>query len=126
MNPYKSVGLALLLGLVSQASTAGIVGNVDAGKASFNKCASCHQVGPSARGGFGPQLNAIIGRPAGSTKDYNYSAAMKNSGLVWSEKNLAAFLKSPGNVVPGTKMRFWGISDEQQIANLLAYLQTFR
>ena len=123
MTPYKLVVLMLALGTISQACA---VGNAEAGKTAFNKCASCHQLGPSARGSFGPQLNAIVGRPAGSTNDYAYSAAMKNAGIVWSEKNLTAFLKSPGDVVPGTKMRFWGISNEQQIADLLAYLQTFR
>lgn len=123
MNPHKLVGLMLVFATTTQAYA---VGNAEAGKTAFNKCISCHQVGPSARGGFGPQLNAIVGRPAGSTSDYAYSPAMKNAGIVWSEKNLSAFLKSPGNVVPGTKMRFWGISDDGQIANLLAYLQTFR
>ena len=123
MNPCKLVALILAFGAVSQA---GAVGNALAGKTAFNKCASCHQLGPSARGGFGPQLNAIVGRMAGSTNDYAYSAAMKNARIIWSEKTLAAFLKSPGNVVPGTKMRFWGISDEQQIADLLTYLQTFQ
>lgn len=99
-------------------------GDVAAGKAAFNKCASCHQVGPTARTGFGPQLTAIIGRPAAAAKDYTYSDAMKKSGIVWSEKTLTAFLKSPSDTVPGTKMRFWGISDEQQIADLLAYLRS--
>lgn len=49
---------------------------------------------------------------------------MKNSGIVWSEKKLADFLHGPSDVVPGTSMRFWGLSNEQQIANLLAYLRT--
>ncbi|MFZ6772750.1 c-type cytochrome [Undibacterium sp. SXout7W] len=105
---------------------AGVVGNADTGQIAFRKCASCHQTGPSARGGFGPQLNGIIGRVAGSTTDYSYSTEMKNSRIIWTEKNLAAFLKSPSDVVPGTKMRFYGISDEQQIANLLAYLRGVR
>jgi cytochrome c len=83
-------------------------------------------VGPSAHGGFGPQLNGVIGRPAASTRDFKYSTAMAKSRIVWTEKNLAAFLRSPSDVVPGTKMRFWGISDEQQIADLLAYLRTFK
>ena len=100
-------------------------GDINAGKAVFNLCASCHQVGSSARAGFGPQLNGIIGRPAASTTDYNYSPAMKRSGIVWSEKTLSAFLKSPSDTVPGTKMRFWGIGDEKKIADLLAYLRTF-
>ena len=96
-----------------------------AGAAAFRKCASCHQVGPSARGGFGPHLNGVIGRRAGSTPDYKYSDAMKRANLVWNEKTLAAFLHDPSAVVPGTKMRFWGIRDERQIANLLAYLRQY-
>nr|WP_050480002.1 cytochrome c family protein [Herbaspirillum rhizosphaerae] len=100
-------------------------GDAVAGKAAFAKCASCHQIGPSARAGFGPQLNGIVGRPAGSTGDYRYSAAMQNSHIVWTEDKLRAFMKSPGDVVPGTKMRFWGIGDEQQLSNLVAYLKTF-
>lgn len=107
----------------SQAADAKPSGNAVAGKAAFNKCASCHQVGPSARGGFGPQLNGIVGRRAAAT-DYAYSAAMKKSNIVWNEAALAAFLKAPGDVVPDTKMRFWGIGNEQQLADLLAYLRT--
>lgn len=114
----------LLAGAASGPAMA--AGDVEAGKAAFRKCASCHQVGPSARGGFGPQLNGIVGRPAASTTDYKYSDAMKQSRIVWDDKTLAAFLHGPSDVVPGTRMRFWGISDEQQIANLLAYLRTLR
>lgn len=101
--------------------------DIEAGKSLFMaRCASCHAVGPSARGVFAPQLNGIVGRRAASTTDFKYSPAMKNSGIVWSEKNLTAFLHAPGDVVPGTSMRFWGIGDEQKIANLLAYLRTFK
>lgn len=107
------------------ASAAKPTGDIAAGKAGFAKCASCHQVGPSARAGFGPQLNGIVGRAAAASKDYRYSAALQNSRIVWTEDKLRAFLKSPGDVVPGTKMRFWGISNEQDLSNLLAYLKTF-
>lgn len=101
-------------------------GHARAGKAVFDsRCASCHSVGPSARGGFGPQLNGIFGRKAGTTGDYAYSAAMKNSQIVWTDGTLRQFLASPGDVVPGTKMRLWGIR-EKQIDDLLAYLRTFR
>ncbi|MGV7206436.1 c-type cytochrome [Oxalobacteraceae bacterium A2-2] len=117
----------LLAALFHGAATAAPApaGDPVAGKAAFYKCASCHQVGASARGGFGPQLNGIIGRPAAITRDFQYSTALKNSRLVWNEANLAAFLRGPSDLVPGTKMRFWGISDERQIANLLAYMRTF-
>jgi len=101
-------------------------GNAKAGEAAFRKCASCHQIGPYARGGFGPQLTGVIGRKAAGTGDFKYSDAMKKSGIVWSEPALAAFLRAPGDVVPGTSMRFWGIGDDQQIADLLAYMRYYK
>ena len=115
----------VVLGL-ALAAPAYAAGDAAAGRAAFNKCASCHQVGPNAKSGFGPHLTAIIGRPAAAAKDYNYSDAMKKSGLVWNEKNLTAFIKSPSDTVPGTKMRFWGISNEKQIADMLAYLRSMQ
>ncbi|MBV6322236.1 c-type cytochrome [Duganella violaceipulchra] len=114
--------LAVLL-VAGQVSAAG---DARVGEALFKRCASCHQVGPYAQGGFGPQLNGIIGRRAASTKDYKYSEAMKKSGLVWDEKTLAAYLCAPHDVVPGTSMRFWGIKDEQQVADLLSYMRSLR
>lgn len=101
--------------------------DVQAGKQVFDtRCASCHSVGPSARARFGPQLNAVIGRRAGITADYRYSPAMISSGVVWTADRLRAFIKSPDKVVPGTRMRFWGIGNDRQIDDLLAYLQTYR
>ncbi|MDK3025371.1 cytochrome c family protein [Cupriavidus taiwanensis] len=101
--------------------------DLQAGKALFaTRCASCHHVGRNARAGFGPQLNGIFGRAAGSTPDFQYSEAMRTSKVVWSHDTLRAFIHSPGKVVPGTKMRFWGLSDDKQISDLLAYLQTFK
>ena len=100
-------------------------GPVD-GAAVFKPCASCHQIGPNARGGFGPQLNGLFGRRAGSTPDFAYSGAMKASGIVWDERTLSAFLGDPDKTVPGTKMRFWGIHVDRDLAALLAYLRTFQ
>lgn len=98
-------------------------GDAVRGKLLFKPCASCHQIGPYASAGYGPQLNGIIGRKAAATADFKYSEAMRKSGIVWNEQNLAAFMRAPEEVVPGTKMRFWGIKDAQQIADLLAYLR---
>lgn len=95
-----------------------------AGRAAFKRCANCHQVGPTARSNFGPQLNGIVGRRAGSAPDFAYSPAMKRAGFVWTEQKLAAFLRDPDAVVPGNKMRFWGIGNERQVADLVAYLRS--
>lgn len=113
--------------LTPLAAAAMAAGDVAAGKTLFAaRCASCHAVGPMATSGFGPQLNHIFNRRAGSLPDYDYSTAMKQSGIVWDDKTLATFIASPGNTVPGTKMRFWGIGNERKVADLLAYLHTFK
>ncbi|RZL40115.1 MAG: c-type cytochrome [Rubrivivax sp.] len=102
---------------------AAAAGDAAAGRKVFSACANCHAVGPGARHGFGPQLNALVGRKAGASPGYAYSSGMKASGLVWNEATLAAFLRDPAATVPGTKMRFWGLGmNERKVADLLAYL----
>ncbi len=129
MLPMKNTALltlALILnaGLLSTPALA--AGDAEAGGKIFPRlCGGCHQVGESARPGFGPQLNGIIGRPAGTSANYVYSDAMKNSGITWNRETVTAYLKDPKGVVPGTRMIFWGLSDEEKIDNLLAYLQSF-
>ena len=118
--------LAMALATMLQLSAARAAGDAVAGKAVFSRCASCHQVGPSARGAFGPQLNGIVGRRAAATGDFKYSPALKASGIVWTEDALRAFVKAPRRAVPGTSMRFFGLGDDQKITDLLAYLQSFR
>lgn len=117
--------LPLVLLLLASAPLAAAAADLANGQRLFAlRCASCHAVGPSARAGFGPQLNAVFGRRAGSTPDFRYSPAMVKSGIVWSDKTLAAFIDSPSGLVPGTKMRFWGMSDTKQVSDLLAYLRS--
>ena len=115
--------LALLL-VASFPLAAGAADLANGQRLFATRCASCHAVGPSARAGFGPQLNGVLGRRAGCTPDFRYSPAMLKSGIVWNDKTLAAFLDSPGDLVPGTKMRFWGMSDPKQVGDLLGYLRS--
>ena len=129
MLPMKNTALltlALILNAGLFSTPAQAAGDAEAGGKIFPRlCGGCHQVGESARPGFGPQLNGIIGRPAGTSANYVYSDAMKNSGVTWNRETLTAYLKDPKGVVPGTRMIFWGLSDEEKIDNLLAYLQSF-
>ena len=127
MKNTASLSLALILTAGLLSTTANAAGDPEAGAKIFPRlCGGCHQVGESARPGFGPQLNGIIGRPAGTSANYVYSEAMKNSGLTWNRETLIAYLKDPKGVVPGTRMIFWGLSDKEKVENLLAYLQSFQ
>ncbi|WP_229487583.1 c-type cytochrome [Pseudoduganella lutea] len=123
IHPTAHANAAAKAAASAPAST--VVGDPKAGAAAFRVCASCHQVGPGARNAFGPHLNGLFGRRAGAMQ-YAYSAAMKKSPVIWNDKTLAAFLRDPDDVVPGTKMRLWGFSDERKIANLLAYLRQYQ
>jgi len=114
----KYVLLSLALTVIAAPALA--AGDAEAGGKLFTKtCGGCHSIGEGARGGFGPELNGIIGRPAGTTTDYQYSDAMKNSGVVWTREKLAAYIENPKSVVSGTRMIFWGISDQEKIENIL-------
>ena len=118
----------ILVAVVAGELIAGIYAEAkagDAGADAFRKCMACHQVGPSARNGVGPVLNGSFGRQAGTHSGYSYSAAMRNSGLVWDEETLTRYLHAPREVVPGTRMAFAGLNDDQDLADVIAYLKLF-
>ena len=96
-----------------------------AGEKVFIVCKACHQVGDNAKNAVGPVLNGLIGRKAGSVEGYNYSDANKNSGITWNEATFAEYIKDPRAKIPGTKMAFAGVKDDQKIKDLIAYLHTF-
>jgi cytochrome c len=96
-----------------------------AGEKTFAQCRACHQIGPTAKNAVGPVLNGLIGRKAGTVEGYNYSPANKNSGITWDEATFAEYIKDPKAKVPGTKMIYAGLKDEQRIKDLIAYLKQF-
>jgi cytochrome c len=122
------IGVALLLGpgveALAALAPAPAQAQVDAGRRLFARCTNCHEVGAGARNGFGPQLNAIVGRKAGSAPAYAYSPALKQAGFVWNEQKLVAFIRDSEKVVPGNKMRFLSFMSEKQAAEIVAYLRT--
>jgi cytochrome c len=100
-------------------------GNAADGEAVARQCQLCHTIGPGPPKPAGPVLNGVVGRPAGSVEGFVYSSAMRESGLIWDEANLAEYLRDPRGKVPGNKMLFLGIKDDQNLADLIAYLKQF-
>jgi cytochrome c len=112
---------ALLLVGIAQAHAQ----DAAAGEKVFAQCRACHQVGESAKNAVGPVLNGLFGRKAGAVEGYAYSAANKNSGLTWDEATFREYIKDPKAKIPGTKMVYAGLKDEQRINDLVAYLKQF-
>lgn len=118
---FRLLPLALLAAFTTQAQAQ----DVAAGEKSFNKCRACHQVGETAKNTVGPILNGLFGRKSGTVAGYNYSDANKNSGLTWDDAVFNDYIKDPKGKIPGTKMSFAGIKNEQEIKDLTAFLKQF-
>ncbi len=114
-----------MLAVLTISPSLAIAQDVTAGERSWNKCRACHQIGETAKNGVGPALNGLFGRHSGSVEGYSYSAANKNSGITWDEAIFADYIKDPKAKIPGTKMVFAGIKNEQEIKDLTAFLKQF-
>ena len=113
------------LALAASGRVAVAAGNAAAGETTFKACRTCHRIGEGATNFVGPELNGVVGRKAGSVSGYHYSDANRNSDLIWDEATLTKYLRSPREVVPGTKMAFPGLKSDDDIANVIAYLNQF-
>ncbi len=88
------------------------------GKSLYQACQACHSI---EENDLGPRHRGVVGRRAGSVPDYNYSPALKSSGLTWDPTTLDRWLSNPSALVPGTKMYFT-VPDAQARADIIAYL----
>lgn len=116
------LGFFAVAALLCTAAAPALAQDAAAGGADFKqRCQTCHSGQPNA---IAPNLAGVAGRKAASTS-FNYSAALKASGLTWSPATLDKFLASPARTVPGTRMLV-STPDAKQRANLIAYLETLK
>jgi cytochrome c len=98
-------------------------GAAERGRALFQRqCGACHQV-VQPRNGLGPTLQGVTGRPAGAVEGFNYSPALKSSGITWTPENLDSFLANPTALVRSTRMA-QRVPDEQQRRDIIQFLAT--
>lgn len=98
--------------------------DVEKGKVLFLQCRACHSLVPENEPGkIGPTLYGVIGRPAGSAPGYDYSQAVKDSGITWTPELIDKWLARPSDFLPGNKMVFVGVQDPQDRANIIAFIQ---
>ncbi len=123
MNPrIGPTALVATLTALALAAPALAAGSAARGKEVFQRCAFCHSLA-QGENGVGPSLHGLFGRKAGTAPDYNFSNAMRNSGIVWNEASLKKFLADPQAAVPGTKMASGAVDNPQALDDLVVYLK---
>lgn len=116
-------GLALVAVMTQSAAAsrdAAAPARIKAGEAVYGRCIACHSL---AYDRTGPRHCGLFGRRAGSVSGFTYSDAMKKSKIVWNERTLDRFLADPMKAMPGTSMGYAGVKDDQDRADLIAYLR---
>ena len=94
------------------------------GQQVFNKCAACHNAEKGGANQLGPNLWDVIGEPIGQGKGFAFSDALSKKGGTWNWDNLSQWLTSPKAFAPGTKMTFAGLSNPQDRADVIAFLNS--
>jgi len=94
-------------------------------------CGVCHLAQPHPAVSdlamrIGPNLWGVVGRKAGTTQHFRYSAAMMQSGIVWTPEKLRPYINSPQTTIPNIRMSFQGLKNLKDVDDVIAYLQTFK
>jgi cytochrome c len=124
MSKFTSLTLVAAMAMMVAASHAATpLGDAGHGAQLFRACAACHSLAPD-RNMTGPSLAGVWGRKAGALESFDrYSPALRASNVVWDEKALDQWLKSPSHFIPQNRMSFAGMSDPRQRADLTAFLK---
>jgi cytochrome c len=93
------------------------------GEQVFKKCAACHNADNGGANALGPNLWGVLGEPIGKgAHGFAFSEALASKGGTWNWDNLSEWLSNPKKFAPGTKMTFAGLSNPEDRANVIAFL----
>jgi cytochrome c len=94
------------------------------GETVFKKCAACHNAEPGGANALGPALYGVMGNPVAAHPGFAFSDALKGKGGTWDWETMSAWLANPKKFAPGTKMTFAGLSNPEERANVMAFLNS--
>jgi cytochrome c len=97
-----------------------VQGDADRGKAVFQmRCTGCHSLTQDREG---PHLQGVYGRISGTIHGFQYSNALKNAHILWSDTTLNRWLTDPDSFVPGNNMDFH-VARPDERADLIQFLK---
>ena len=97
--------------------------DLERGERLYAMCRSCHTYVPGGANLTGPNLWGTFDAKAGLVAGYNYSEALKTSGLVWDAATMDKWIENPRGLVQGTKMAYVGMKSPEDRAALVAWLK---
>ena len=97
--------------------------DVAKGEALYAMCRSCHTYVQGGTNMTGPNLWGTFGAKAAHVAGFNYSDALKASGLTWDVATLDKWIENPRGLVEGTKMSYVGMKSPEDRAALIAFLK---
>jgi cytochrome c len=115
-----AAGSFLVLALFATSAAAADAGN---GKVLYQACAACHTERPDA---LGPSLKGVVGRKSAALEDFRYSNPMKRANIVWDEDNLRDYIKDPQAKVKGNRMPYGGLTEANEVDDIIAYLKVLQ
>ena len=123
---YPIEGVAAEGGAEAEKPIAFYLATADAAKGEqvFKKCAACHNADPGGANALGPALFGTMGKQLAHHPGFAYSDALKGVGGTWDWENMSAWLANPKKFAPGTKMTFAGLSNPQDRADIMLFLNS--
>jgi len=119
MNRIGTLLAVIATGMLLVPTNADAAPSAAHGEELYQGCQDCHSLDAND---VGPKHRGVFGRKAGSVPDYNYSPALKNSGITWNEDTLDKWLADPQKLIPGSKM-FFHLDGARDRADMIEYLK---
>ena len=98
----------------------------DAAELAFNgHCRNCHSM-KEGDNRLGPSMFRIMGKKAGQVAGFNYSPALKNSTIVWTDDVMDKWIENPGAVAAGNSMSppYNGIADAEIRKHIITFMKS--
>jgi cytochrome c len=84
------------------------------------RCGACHSLTDN---GPGPRHAGLFGRKAATQPGFDYSDALRRSGITWNATLLDRWLADPNALVPGNRMVVRLASEPRDRGDIIAFLR---